>query len=128
MTPHELQDWLDRYVAAWRSYDPATIGDLFSADASYAYQPYGSALVGREAIVADWLGEQHPPDSWTAQYRPFAIDGSHAVAVGESRYVFPDGSVRADFRNVFLLQFDEEGRCRWFVEYYREVPAELRED
>ena len=26
------QEWLDRYVAAWRSYDPAAIGALFSDD------------------------------------------------------------------------------------------------
>ena len=31
MTHDDVQEWLDRYVEAWRSYDEAAIGDLFSA-------------------------------------------------------------------------------------------------
>jgi hypothetical protein len=30
VTPDALQTWLDAYVAAWRSYDPAAIGALFT--------------------------------------------------------------------------------------------------
>jgi hypothetical protein len=33
MTRDEVQDWLDRYVDAWRSYDADAIGELFSEDA-----------------------------------------------------------------------------------------------
>ena len=29
MTHDDVQAWLDRYIAAWRSYDPEAIGDLF---------------------------------------------------------------------------------------------------
>ena len=35
----KVQAWLDGYVAAWKSYDPAAIGDLFSADVEYRYHP-----------------------------------------------------------------------------------------
>ena len=27
--------WLNRYIEAWKSYDPQAIGDLFSEDAVY---------------------------------------------------------------------------------------------
>lgn len=30
MTHDDVQDWLDRYVVAWRTYDPAAIGELFA--------------------------------------------------------------------------------------------------
>ena len=73
MTHEDVRTWLDAYVDAWRSYDPAAIADLFTEDATYAYHPWdeGEAVVrGRDAIVADWLEEQDPPDSWEAQYRP----------------------------------------------------------
>ena len=33
-------EWLDRYVAAWKSYDPNAIGALFAADVRYYYTPY----------------------------------------------------------------------------------------
>ena len=30
-----FQRWLDAYVEAWRTYDPAGIGELFGEDAEY---------------------------------------------------------------------------------------------
>ena len=35
-----FKDWLDRYVDAWRLDDPLAIGDLFSPDVRYAYDPF----------------------------------------------------------------------------------------
>jgi hypothetical protein len=122
MTRDDVQRWLDAYVEAWRSYEPGAIGELFAADAEYRYQPYAEPVVGREAIVADWLQEPDPSGSWSAQYEPYAVEGDHAVAVGESRYLRQDGSFRTLFYNVWLLRFDVEGRCTEFVEYWRELP------
>jgi hypothetical protein len=48
------------------------------------------------------------------------------VAVGTSRYLNEDGSQRTLFYNVWLLRFDEDGRCTEFVEYWRELPEEGR--
>jgi hypothetical protein len=126
MTRDDVQRWLDAYVEAWRSYEPGAIGDLFAPEAEYRYQPYAEPVVGRDAIVADWLAEPDPPDSWSASYAPYAVEGDHAVAVGESRYRRPDGSFRTLFYNVWLLRFDDAGRCTEFVEYWRELPESRR--
>ncbi|HEY4632284.1 MAG TPA: nuclear transport factor 2 family protein [Candidatus Limnocylindrales bacterium] len=126
MTRDDVQRWLDAYVEAWRSYEPGAIGALFAADAEYRYQPYLEPVVGRDAIVADWLQEPDPSESWSAHYAPFAVEGDHAVAVGESRYLQPDGSFRTLFYNVWLLRFDDDGRCTEFVEYWRELPESRR--
>jgi hypothetical protein len=126
MTRDDVQRWLDAYVEAWRTYDAAAIGDLFSEGASYAYQPYRAPTVGRDAIVADWLDEQDPAGSWAARYEPYAVDGDRAVAVGESRYLNPDGTLRTLYYNVWLLRFDADGRCSEFVEYWRELPEDQR--
>jgi SnoaL-like domain len=126
VTRDDVQRWLDAYVDAWRTYDRAAIGDLFGEDARYAYQPYREPVIGREAIVADWLEDPDAAGSWDARYEPYAVDGDRAVAVGESRYLEPDGSLRTVFYNVWLLRFDANGRCDEFVEYWRELPEELR--
>ena len=126
MTREDVQRWLDAYVDAWRTYDPEAIGALFSADATYAYQPYREPVVGRAAIVADWLEEPDAAGSWEAHYEPYAVDGDRAVAVGTSRYLNDDGSQRTLFYNVWLLRFDPDGRCSEFIEYWRELPEELR--
>ena len=68
MTHDEVQQWLDRYVDAWRSYDADAIGELFSDDASYAYHPYDAEpLRGRAAVVESWLSEPDEPGSWEAR-------------------------------------------------------------
>jgi len=120
------QRWLDAYVEAWRTYDPALIGELFSDDVEYRFYPAGDPVVGRDAVVRSWRephGEastRDEPGTWEAEYEPWAIDGSRLVAVGCSRY-FTDaskGTVERVYDNCFLVEFDDQGRCRRFTEFY----------
>ena len=119
MTPEGVQTWLNAYVEAWRSYNAVEIGDLFSEDATYAYHPWDEPVRGRDAIVADWLSERDEPQSWHADYRPFAVAESSAVAVGETSYV--DGRA---FLNIWQLTFDRDSKCSEFVEWYMTPPAD----
>jgi SnoaL-like domain len=123
VTRDDVQRWLDGYVDAWRTYDPASIAALFADEATYAYQPYREPLRGRDAIVASWLESPDAAGSWEARYEPYAIDGDRAVAVGESRYL-ENGNPAALYYNVWLLRFEDDGRCADFVEYWREHPKE----
>ena len=90
----QVQRWLDAYVDAWRSYD--------------------EPLQGPDAIAASWLGDRDEPGSWEADYAPDLIEGNAAVATGETRYPSA-GNV---FSNLFELEFDDDGRCTRFVEWY----------
>jgi hypothetical protein len=119
VTREHVQAWLDAYVDAWRTYEAGAIGELFSADASYAYHPYDEPERGREAIVASWLQEPDEARSWEAGYAPLLVDGDRAVAAGETQYA--DGR---RFSNLFVLRFDADGRCAEFVEWFIEHPAE----
>ena len=109
-----FQDWLDRYVAAWRSGNPEDIGDLFSEDVVYSYRPYTEPVRGRAAVVADWLRTPDDPDSWDARYQAVAVEGDTGVSVGESRYARENKT----YSNVFVCRFDAEGRCREFSEWW----------
>jgi ketosteroid isomerase-like protein len=125
------QEWLDRYVAAWLSYEPEAIGALFSDDVAYRYHPYDEPVVGREAVVASWLGEsddddastRDAPGTYEAAYSPVAVDGDVVVATGTSTYrETPGGPVQKAFENCFVIRFDDGGRCREFTEYYLKRP------
>lgn len=128
-----VQAWLDRYVEAWLSYDPEQIGSLFGANATYRYHPYdpGDEIMrGREAIVRDWVepdgnaSTRDAPGTYDAHYEPYVVDGDRAVAVGTSSY-WTDATRSALDRiyyNVFLLRFDDEGRCVEFAEYFLKGP------
>jgi ketosteroid isomerase-like protein len=114
--------WLTDYVAAWQSYDRDSIAELFSEDATYRYHPWDELddiARGRDAIVASWLDEPDEQGSWTAEYRPWIVEGDRAVAVGVSRYLAAGGrTIEREYHNVFLLEFDSDGRCREFTELY----------
>ena len=61
MTHNDVQVWLDRYVAAWSSYDPVAIGELFAEEAEYRYHPWDEPVKGREAIVQNWVSDKDEP-------------------------------------------------------------------
>lgn len=127
MNRASVQAWLDRYVEAWRTNDPARIADLFTEDAVYRYRPYGgdrTAAIGRDAIVTAWLDEGDPPGSWQAAYEPYAVEGDRAVAIGRSEYFASAKGAARTYHNAYLLTFAADGRCAEFVEYYmREEPT-----
>jgi hypothetical protein len=125
MTSEQVQKWLNDYVAAWRTYDRGAIEALFTDDARYRYHPWDEWIVGTGAIAEDWLSERDEPDSWTAEYAPYAVDGDTAVAVGRSTYTNPDGSVRTIYENCFLMRFAGDGRCSEFTEFFMEWPSNL---
>jgi ketosteroid isomerase-like protein len=122
VTHDDVRAWLMAYVEAWRTYDPAAIGALFTEDATYAYHPWdgeNDLVRGRDAIVANWLEEQDKPGSWEAQYRPLMVEGERAVATGTTRYA--NGKF---YWNLFVLRFGGDGRCAEFVEWYMTEPPE----
>ncbi len=134
MTHADVQAWLDRYVEAWLSYSPDAIGALFSETAEYRYHPWDEPIRGREAIIRSWLepagaaSSRDAEGTYDGRYEPWAVDGDRALALGWSKY-WTDAS-RAELRDVYdnawLLEFDGDGLCRSFVEFYMERPASKR--
>jgi len=127
----DAQDWLDRYVEAWLTYEPALIRDLFSEDVVYRYHPYDDPIEGRDAVVASWLGEtsepgesgRDEPGTYEASYAPVAVDGDMVVATGTTSYRdVAGGSIVQVFHNCFVMRFVDHGRCREFTEFYMRRP------
>jgi ketosteroid isomerase-like protein len=120
-----VQAWLDRYVDAWKSYDEAAIEALFAPDATYRYHPYDrDAVEGRDAIVRNWLDNRDTAGTYDGRYEPYAVDGDRAVATGTSSYWSDASKSTLDrvYDNVFLLAFDDDGRCAQFTEYFMTEP------
>jgi ketosteroid isomerase-like protein len=134
-----VQTWLDRYVEAWKTYDRATIADLFGADATYRYHPYDDSddvIRGRDEIVRDWIEPEgdssgrDEPGSYDAHYEPYAVDGDRAVAVGWSKYWKDEtrSTLEQVYDNVFLLRFDGDGRCIDFTELFMKRPDQIKSE
>ncbi len=98
LTKDTVATWLAAYVRAWETYDPDTIGDLFTEDATYSYHPFEEPVRSRLAI---------------GRSRYFK-DASKAELVRE-------------YDNLFLIRFDDRGKCRsireWFMGRRGQPPA-----
>lgn len=115
----DVQAWLDAYIDAWRTYDPDAITALFSADVRYEPEPW-VVLQGHDAVLRVWDDQRDEPGSWHAEYSPLLIAGRVAVAAGTSTYHDePDDVV---YHNLFVLTFDDEGRCVHYRESYMRRP------
>jgi ketosteroid isomerase-like protein len=120
LTKQQVASWLANYVRAWETYDPDVIGALFAEDVVYEYHPFDEPVRGRLAVVTSWLEGKDTPGTYEGQYEPVAIDGDVAIAHGKTRY-FKDASkaeLDREFDNIFVLRFDEQGRCRSLREWY----------
>jgi len=123
MDEAQAQEWLDRYVDGWRRGDREQIGNLFSEGVSYRYHPYDEPVLGRQAVVQSWLEDWDPKEPWQAEYAVYAVDGARVVATGSSRYMEYRDHPERLYHNVFLLEFDQEGRCREFTEFFVMQPG-----
>jgi hypothetical protein len=126
VTHEHVQRWLDAYARAWETYDPADIAPLFSPEAQYRWHPADDPEVGRDTIVDAWVNpggnasSRDKPGTYRADLRPFAVDGNRAVAVGMCTY-WKDATrseIERVYFNNWLLEFDDDGRCSSFTEYY----------
>lgn len=126
LTHEAVQAWLDAYAKAWETYDEADVRALFSDDAQYRWHPYDDPEAGIEAIVVGWLNPggnastRDEPGTYKADLRPYVVEGNKAVAIGTCTYWTDASRSKVDriYYNNWLLEFDEHGKCRDFVEYY----------
>ena len=126
LTHEHVQRWLDAYARAWDTYDEKDIAPLFSDNAEYRWHPADEPEVGRDTIVHAWLNpggnasDRDEPGTYTAELRPYAVDGNKAVAIGTCTY-YKDASkseVTRIYYNNWLLEFDDQGKCSSFTEYW----------
>ena len=111
-----LDAWMDGYIAAWTSNDPAEIAALFTPDAVYDPQTAVGELHGIGEIVDFWLEAGDDEDDWDFEWVPVVETDEVAIVTGATNYVDP----AASYRNLFIIRFAPDGRCQDFTEWYIE--------
>jgi len=112
MDRDDVMRWVARYEHAWRAGDLDAVVDIFSADAQYRPSPYEDPMIGHAAIRAFWLDDDD--DVFTMDASPVAVEGRDAVVRVEVRYGEP---VRQEYRDLWVLRFDDDGRVEDFEEW-----------
>ncbi len=110
-----VSSWVEGYERAWRAPGTTAISALFTDGATYRQSPYVEPVVGVEAIARMWEAEREGPDEvFTLSTEVVAVDGPTAVVRAEVRYGEP---VRQEYRDLWALRLDADGRCSWFEEW-----------
>ena len=106
--------WVDGYERAWRSPGTDALAGLFTEDASYSTGPYREPLRGLDAIAEMWDAERTGPDEiFTMEREVVAVDGDTGVMRVEVRY----GAPVHEYRDLWIIRFAGDGRCRHFEEW-----------
>jgi uncharacterized protein (TIGR02246 family) len=113
-----LRAWVDAYVQAWNSNDPADIGGLFADDAAYFTEPYAEPWRGRDEIVRQWLDRKDEPGETAFRWHPLTVTPEVAVVEGTAVYRDPPRA----FSNLWVIHLDAEGRCTQFTEWWMQHP------
>ena len=121
----EVLAWIAAHDAAWRANDPSAIGGLFSADAVYHLGPWegpwrgmDGPFRGRDAIVAGWRAGADTTERFAATTEILAIVGLRAVVSREFTYLTADDQPTDRYGCAWLLDFDADGRCREYQEWF----------
>jgi ketosteroid isomerase-like protein len=110
-----VQRWVEGYERAWRTAGTAELSQLFTPDATYLVSPWARAVEGLPAIRELWESERDGADeAFTMTSDIVAVDGSTAVVRVAVAYGDPGGR---RWRDLWVLQFDADGRCVAFEEW-----------
>jgi len=105
--------WIELYERAWRTAGTEMLAELFTDDASYRMSPYEQPARGLEAIGQLWERERVGSDEgFEMHHDVIAVDGDTAVARIEVDY-----ATGAEYRDLWIIRFDLDGRCREFEEW-----------
>lgn len=114
-------EWVAGYERAWRTPDgPALdrmLASLFTSEASYATAPFEPPYRGLAAITGMWQAERKGPDEpFTMAAEIVAVDAERRTGVVrvEVHYGAPTALT---YRDLWILRFDDAGRCAHFEEW-----------
>jgi hypothetical protein len=113
--------WVEAYIQAWNSNDPADIRQLFIDDAIYSTGPFDVPWKIRDAIIANWLRRKDAPGTNSFRYEVLASTSDQAVVRGWTHYHETD----QEYSNIWLIRFETDGRCREFTEWWVARPKPL---
>ena len=107
--------WIEGYERAWRSPGTGALAELFAPDATYRTAPFERPHVGLAAISVLWDAEREGPDEVFAMTSELvAVDDAAAVVRVE---VFYGEEISRQYRDVWILRFNDAGLCTAFEEW-----------
>ena len=110
-----IEAWVAAYERAWRTAGTEALRELFVEDATYRMSPYAEPARGMAAIAELWEREREGPDEpFEMQHEIVAAEADTAVIRVSVQYGGPE---RLQYRDLWVVRFAPDGRCREFEEW-----------
>jgi hypothetical protein len=110
-----VREWVDGYERAWRTEGTDLLDHLFSAEVRYVPSPWAAAVQGLDDLRRFWEANRDRPDeAFVMVHEVVAVEGSTAVVRVAVDY---HGADTTHWRDLWVLKFDDDGRCAAFEEW-----------
>ena len=117
MNRSEVQNWVDSYVAAWRSPSKEKLAEIFTADVRYQLHqapPWNQSLSGLAELAVYWEHVSAEQGEFELESEIVALEGNVAVVNVDVTYATADP---AQWHNVWIIRFAAENRCESYEEW-----------
>jgi ketosteroid isomerase-like protein len=109
----KTQNWVDGYIRAWKSKDPADLVALFTEDGEYWFRPEDpEPLRGLAEIQRMWVESEEPSEP-SYEFEVLVEDEKVGVAKG-----WVDYPGHQHYANIWEIHFADDGRATRFVEWF----------
>jgi len=119
-----LKRWLDEYGRVWEQGDADASGRLYTEDVKYYETPFSQPVEGREAVQNYCIEAAGAQRDVRFSHEPYVMTGDTGIARWHSSFVRVPSGLGVDLDGVFVLRFDENGRCRELREWWHRVETE----
>lgn len=114
-THANIEAWVEGYERAWRTAGTEPLKELFTEDATYRMSPYEELATGIASIAELWEREREGPgEPFEMRHEIVAAEGNTAVIRVDVQYGDPE---RLQYRDLWIVRFAADGRCREFEEW-----------
>lgn len=113
-----VAEWLGAYGKAWETRDADAAAALFAENATYHENPHEEPFNGRTAIHDYWSRVTADQRDVSFTSNVITTFGRSAVAHWSARFAAVSSGATINLDGVFLLEFDERGRCNSLREWW----------
>ncbi len=117
LTHAALENWLNRYGAAWERRDADAAGALFTEDARYHENPYAEPFEGAVGVREYWENVTADQGEIDFTYEIVGVAEGTGIARWNSKFVVASTGAPLELDGVFLLEFEED-KCRVLREWW----------
>lgn len=115
MDAAEVHRWVAEYERVWRTPGTEALSEIFTDDATYLPSPWADPISGMADLAEFWDAERDgPKEGFTMTSEVLAVDPDRATAVVRVTVDYDKGS---RWRDLWIVQFADDGRCRAFEEW-----------